>query len=56
MNKTEEYALNEALKMGFQAALLGFDKTAYREQIAQEVEAAGYTEAADLIRGEAKYD
>ena len=42
MNKTREYEVNEALMMGFQAALLGFDKTAFREQLAQEVEAAGY--------------
>ena len=42
MNKTREFEVNEALMMGFQAALLGFDKTAYREQLAQEVEAAGY--------------
>ena len=56
MNKTREYEVNEALMMGFQAALLGFNKTAFREQLAQEVEAAGYLEAAELIRQETKYD
>ncbi len=34
---------------------LGFNKTAFREQLAQEVEAAGYLEAAQLIRQESKY-
>lgn len=40
MNMTREYEVNSALKMGFQAALLGFDKVALREQIAQEIEEA----------------
>jgi hypothetical protein len=56
MNKTREFEVNEALMMGFQAALLGFNKVAFREQLAQEVEAAGYLEAAQLIRQECKYD
>lgn len=56
MNKTREYELEEALKMGFQAALLGFDRIAFREQIAQEVEEAGFSEAAEVIRQGKKYD
>lgn len=56
MNKTREYEVNEALMMGFQAALLGFNKTAFREQIAQELEAAGFTIAATVVRQVEKYD
>jgi hypothetical protein len=71
MNKTREYEVNEALMMGFQAALLGFDKTAFREQLAQEVETLlcgdnclgvnqehcdNIKSAVNLIRQESKYD
>ena len=61
MNKTLEFALNEALENGYRAGRIGntFDEMALRERIAQEIEthidsdseARAFTLAADIARG-----
>jgi hypothetical protein len=65
MEKTMEYALNEALKMGYKAAVLNsFEEMALRESLAQDIESytcvdgchecdycKGLFQAANLVRG-----
>jgi hypothetical protein len=61
MEKTLNYALNEALETGYRAGRLGntFDEMALRERIAQEIEtyidsdseARAFTLAANIARG-----
>jgi hypothetical protein len=65
MHKTLEYALNEALKMGYKAAVLNsFEEMALRESLAQDIESytcvdgchecdycKGLFQASNLVRG-----
>ena len=54
MEKTLNYALNEALETGYRAGRLGnsFDEVGLRERIAQEIEVMlGCEDAAALVRG-----
>jgi hypothetical protein len=54
VEKTLNYALNEALETGYRAGRLGgsFDEMALRERIAQEIETMlGCEDAAALVRG-----
>jgi len=54
MEKTLNYAINEALETGYRAGRLGnsFDEVALRERIAQEIEVMlGCPDAAALVRG-----
>ena len=54
MEKTLNYALNEAIETGYRAGRIGnsFDEMDLRERIAQEIEVMlGCEDAAALVRG-----
>jgi len=50
MEKTFKYAIEEALKSGRRSANTVFMEIELREQIAQQLEAANYPEAAFIVR------
>jgi hypothetical protein len=50
MEKTIQYAIEEAIQSGRRSATPVFMEVELREQIAQQLEAANYSEAAFIVR------